>query len=124
MVFPVLCGFVGMLALYRSLCQPSFLYSRMMCWVAFGCLYAFDALCDDLCLHCRRIAIEQFIASILLAAALVFFHIHREQRSPLPALFDIEAVADYSADVPLCLCWMSLCGSMCFAVHAAWLTCV
>lgn len=121
MFLPILCGVVGTVALYRSLCQPSFLYSRMLVWLAFGSVYVFESFRDCLCKDLKMIATEQFLAAVLLAGAVILFRISCEIRVVhVPVRFEFEEVVD-PGFLPLVLCWGCLIGSLACAAHVCWI---
>lgn len=117
MLLPIMCGIVGTVALYRSLCQPSFLCSRLLIWIAFGSTYVFEAFRGMLCDELKMIATEQCIAAIFLAGAIILFGISREIRVvAVPLRFGFEQIDDPGA-LPLVLCWICLFGSIAFSIH-------
>jgi len=119
MIFPLVCGFVGTYALYRSMCAPHFLYSRALIWVSLGLVSYFRSECQFLCQQHRIIADLQFLAAVLLAGGLVLYLIYCDLRTPdtvAPQRFEIEAVDDTPAIVALSFSWTCLFGSMLLGV--------
>lgn len=116
-----ICGAVASVTLYRSLCSPYFIHSRMLFWVTFGSMWVFKNITDGWCPHMRLIAGEQFLAGSLLAMALVFY---QQYASLLPAVaparFTIEGSDDDWFPPWLCL-WLCVAASMLFSLHATWM---
>lgn len=119
MLFPIICGAVGMWALYRSMSAPHFLYSRMLIWIALGLISYFRAECNLLCPDHRLIANLQFVAAALLAGGMVLYSIHCEIRPPVqyaPQTFQIDVEDDTPAIIALAFSWCCIFGSMALGV--------
>jgi len=119
MLFPIICGSVGMWALYRSMSAPHFLYSRMLIWIALGLVSYFRVECNLLCADHRMIASLQFVAAALLAGGIVLYSIHCEIRLPVQSAaqtFQIDVEDDTPAAIALLFSWCCIIGSMALGV--------
>ena len=115
------CGAVSSVSLYRSMCSPYFIRSRMLFWVTLASMWGFRKLTEDFCPHMRVIAGEQFLACALLSMSLVFYHQYLGARPvAVPTRFTIEGCDDEWLAPFVCL-WTCIAASMALAIHAAWL---